>query len=678
MKSFKRHTITAALPYANGPIHLGHVAGVYLPSDIYARYLRNKGEDVLFICGSDENGMAITLRALKDGVTPQDIVDRYHPMLQSALAGLGISFDHYSRTSSSIHYETASEFFANIDAKGILEQKTTEQLYDAEYDQFLADRYVKGTCPKCGNEGAYGDQCESCGSSLSALELINPISTLSGNKPEVKTSTHWYFPLDKYENWLKEWLLEGHQEWKNNVYGQCKSWIDGGLAPRAVTRDLNWGVPVPAKGADGKVLYVWFDAPVGYISATKEWAQASGKDWEPYWKDEETRLLHFIGKDNIVFHCIFFPSMLKAHGDYILPDNVPGNEFLNLEGLKLSTSRNWAVWLHEYLEDLAGKEDVLRYVLCANMPETKDADFSWADFQARNNNELVATIGNFANRVFVLIKKYFDGKLPELGELDDYDKEVIRAINQTPDFMADSLDQFKFKEALNHWMNLARAGNKYLADTEPWKLIKTDETRVKTILHLAAQLVANLAILSEPFLPFFAKKVGNTTGVDVKDWNAAGSHELISSGKEIENPGHLFEKIDDAIVEIQRKKLEENKASNQPVHEQLKPEIQFDDFTKLDIRVGTIEAAEKVAKTKKLLKLTVDMGFEKRTIVSGIAEFFKPEDIIGQQVSVLVNLAPRKLKGIESQGMVLMAEDAEKGLVFVQPSQVIQSGAIVS
>lgn len=650
---------------------------MYLPADIYARYKRSKGEDVLFICGSDENGMAITLRAIREGVSPQEIVDRYHPMLQGALENVGISFDHYSRTSAAIHHETASEFFKVIDKKGILKQKTTQNLYDKKHDQFLADRYVKGTCPKCGHESAYGDQCENCGSSLSATELINPVSTLSGEAPELKETTHWYFPLDEYQDWLEEWIVKEHPEWKTNISGQCKSWLDAGLAPRAVTRDLNWGVPVPRTDAEGKVLYVWFDAPIGYISATKEWAQQNGKDWEPYWKDDSTRLLHFIGKDNIVFHCIFFPSMLKAHGDFIVPDNVPGNEFLNLEGDKLSTSRNWAVWLHEYLEDFPGKEDVLRYVLCANMPETKDADFNWEDYQKRNNNELVANVGNFVNRVFVLTQKYFDGKVPARNELEEIDQDVIENLESFPNRISKSLEEFRFKEALQEWMNLARAGNKYLGDTEPWQLIKTDAKRVETIMNICIQVVANLAQLGHPFLPHTSEKLATALGTPISDWPEKGSVNLIETGAELTSPGHLFQKIDEALVEAQRQKLEANKAQKEETVE-FKPEIQFDDFTKLDIRTGTIVEAEKVPKTKKLLKLTVDLGFEKRTVVSGIAEYYKPEEVIGQQVSVLANLAPRKLKGIESQGMILMAEDPELGLKFMQASDNVKNGSGVS
>lgn len=678
MANPKRYTITAALPYANGPIHLGHLAGVYLPADIYARYLRSRGQDVLFICGSDENGMAITLRAIREGVSPQDIVDRYHPMLQKALENIGVSFDHYSRTSAKIHHETAAEFFRKLDEEGKLQQKTTEQLYDESHEQFLADRYVKGTCPKCGNDNAYGDQCENCGSALSATELLNPTSTLSGNKPTLKETTHWYFPLDEYQDWLEHWILEEHREWKSNIAGQCKSWLNSGLAPRAVTRDLNWGVPVPRQDAEGKVLYVWFDAPIGYISATKEWAAENNTDWKPYWQSEDTKLVHFIGKDNIVFHCIFFPAMLKAHGGYILPDNVPGNEFLNLEGQKLSTSRNWAVWLHEYLEDLPGKEDVLRYVLCANMPENKDADFNWKDFQNRNNTELVANVGNLANRVFVLTAKYYQGLLPERGALNDIDQQLVEAIAQFPQTIGHAIEQYRFKEALGEWMNLARLGNRYLAETEPWKRIKTDPERVKTIMHIAMQLLGNLAILGAPMLPKLSNTLANALGIEDLSWSAAGGIDLLKPGTPATNPGHLFTKIEDDVINKQLEKLEANAKANSAAVEEAKAEIQFDDFTKVDMRVGTILEAEKVPKTKKLLKLTVDVGFEKRTIVSGIAQFFTPEDIVGQQVSVVVNLAPRKLKGIYSQGMILMAEDSSGKLIFVQPGQKWPNGSPIS
>ena len=680
MVQYKRHTITAALPYANGPVHFGHLAGCYLPADIYVRYLRSKGEDVAFICGSDENGMAITLRALKEGVKPQDIVNKFHPMIEKSFKGFGISFDIYSRTSSEKHAKVAAEFFKNLDDKDIFVQKKSLNLYDAKFDQFLTDRYVKGTCPNCGNENAYGDQCENCGSSLSATDLINPISTLSGEKPELKETSHWYFPLDKYQEWLEDWVLNQHKDWKSHVYGQCKSWLDAGLQPRAVTRDLTWGVPVPRKDAEGKVLYVWFDAPIGYITATQEWAEREGKNWEDYWKKEDTRLIHFIGKDNIVFHCIFFPAMLKAHGEFILPDNVPANEFLNLEGNKLSTSRNWAVWLHEYLEEFPHQVDALRYVLCANMPENKDADFNWKDFQTRNNNELVAILGNFANRVMVLTQKYFGGKVPELGMLNERDKEVVDGIAEFPNKIGKPLDQFKFKEALNEFMNLSRLGNRYLTDTEPWKLIKEDEERVATILNIGLQLVANLAILGEPFLPFFSEKVFKSLQLSDLKWEDAGVVDLVKTGIEISSTGHLFDKIEDKEVEKQVEKLLNNKKEQviEVKEEVSKPNVAFDDFTKLDIRIATITAAEKVAKTKKLLKITIDLGNEQRTVVSGIAEFFKPEDIIGKQVSVLVNLEPRKLKGIESQGMILMAEDKDGSLKFVSPTNIVNNGSHVA
>lgn len=678
MKTYKRHTVTSALPYVNGPIHFGHLVGCFLPADIYVRYLRSKGEDVLYICGSDENGMAITVRALKEGVTPKDIVDKYHPLVRDSLKQLGISFDWYSRTSSDIHFETAQEFFKELDQKGILEKKTTQQLYDPKHDQFLADRIVKGTCPKCGHNEAYGDQCENCGSSLSATDLINPLSTLSGETPELKETSHWYFPLDQFQEWLEKWVLEDHTDWKAHVYGQVKSWLKAGLQPRAVTRDLDWGVPVPREDADGKVLYVWFDAPVGYISSTKEWAKETGKDWEPYWKDEDTKLVHFIGKDNIVFHCIFFPAMLKAHGDFILPDNVPANEFLNLEGQKFSTSKNWAVWLHEYLEDVPGKEDVLRYVLTANMPEAKDADFNWKDFKDRNNNELVDTFANLTNRVFVLIHKNFEGKVPNGDDLNDNDRDTLALLEEYPARIGGAIEEYKFKAALNEWMNLARLGNKYLTENEPWKLMKTDKERAGVVLYVGMQIVASLAITCEPFLPFTAEKLKAILGLASCNWNDAGK-VLVDSGTAIENPGHLFSKIDDAFVNDRVKKLEENQASNaEPVHAEVKDTIQFEDFSKLDIRIGKVTAAEKVPKAKKLLKLNVDLGFESRTVVSGIAEHYSPEEIVGKQVTMLVNLAPRKLRGVESEGMILMAEDASGGLKFIVPEQDVTDGSSVA
>ncbi|PSR54609.1 methionine--tRNA ligase [Adhaeribacter arboris] len=675
---YKRYTVTAALPYANGPVHIGHLAGVYIPADIYVRYLRSKGADVKFVCGSDEHGVPITIRAQKEGITPQEIVDKYHKQIKDAFAEFNISFDIYSRTSNDTHHQTASEFFTNLYEKGVFEEKTSQQYFDEKSQQFLADRYIVGTCPRCGNENAYGDQCEKCGSSLSPTELINPKSMLSGEKPVLKETKHWYLPLDKYEDWLREWIVEGHKnDWKTNVYGQCKSWIDGGLQPRAVTRDLDWGVPVPLEEAKGKVLYVWFDAPIGYISATKDLTP----DWKTYWQDPETKLVHFIGKDNIVFHCIIFPVMLKAHGDYILPDNVPANEFLNLEGDKISTSRNWAVWLHEYLQDFPGKGDVLRYVLCANAPETKDNDFTWKDFQARNNNELLAIFGNFVNRALVLTHKYFNGLVPDKGDLTNLDREVLSQFETYPDKVAAALEQYRFKEALQEVMNLARLGNKYLADTEPWKLIKTDEARVKTILNIALQIAGSLSILIEPFLPTSAQKLADMLNIHLGKWYEAGMSEFIIPAHSLGEAKLLFEKIEDATVEAQVQKLLDTKQANllaNSVAEPAKENISFDDFSKIDIRVGTILEAEKVAKTKKLLKLKIDTGIDQRTIVSGIAEYFIPEAIIGQQVAVLVNLAPREIKGIQSQGMILMAENADGSLAFVQPSTVVKNGGTVS
>jgi methionyl-tRNA synthetase len=676
MKDYKRYLITAALPYANGPVHLGHLAGVYIPSDIYVRYLRQRGRDVKFICGSDEHGVPITIKAKNEGVTPQDIVDRYHSINKKAFADFGITFDIYSRTTSEEHKNTASEFFKKLYDKGEFIEKTSKQYFDTEAQQFLADRYITGTCPKCNNEGAYGDQCESCGTSLNATDLINPKSTLSGSQPELRNTLHWFLPLDKYEPWLKEWILEQNKHWKPNVYGQCKSWLDAGLQPRAVSRDLNWGIPVPVDGADGKVLYVWFDAPIGYISATKELTN----DWEKYWKDEDSRMIHFIGKDNIVFHCIIFPSMLKAEGSYILPENVPANEFLNLEGDKISTSKNWAVWLHEYLEEFPGKQDVLRYVLCANSPEAKDNDFTWKDFQTRNNNELVAVLGNFVNRALVLTHKYFDGKVPELGELTDFDKETLAEMPKIKDHVENSLESFRLREALKYAMELARLGNKYLADTEPWKLIKTDEQRVKTILNISLQITANLSSIMEAFLPDTAKKLRKFLAIDKISWENAANTDNLPVGQQINKPELLFEKIEDSQVEFQLEKLQKSKEANEISAFKAapqKPNIEFDDFTKMDIRVGTIIKAEKVAKTKKLLQLVVDTGIDKRTVVSGIAEFYEPEKIIGQQVCILLNLAPRKIRGIESQGMILMAEDADGSLRFTEPSENTMNGAEV-
>ena len=676
MQNYKRHLITTALPYANGPVHIGHLAGVYVPADIYVRYLRQKGEEVMFIGGSDEHGVPITIKAQKEGVTPQDIVDRYHNIIKKSFADLGISFNVYSRTSSETHYELSSEFFKKLYNDGKFIEKTSMQYYDAKANQFLADRYITGECPHCHNEKAYGDQCEACGTSLNATDLINPLSAITGNKPELKDTKHWYLPLDEYEAWLKEWILEGHKEWKPNVYGQCKSWLDSGLHPRAVTRDLDWGVPVPVEGGEGKVLYVWFDAPIGYISATKECTD----DWEKYWKDPETRMLHFIGKDNIVFHCIIFPSMLKAEGSYILPENVPANEFLNLEGDKISTSRNWAVWLHEYLEDFAGKQDVLRYVLTANAPETKDNDFTWKDFQARNNNELVAIYGNFVNRSLVLTHKYFNGIVPSRGELTAYDKEVLEEIPIIISRLEKQLENFHFRDALKEAMNLARLGNKYLADTEPWKVIKTDEERVKTILNVCLQIAANLTTLTEPFIPFSAEKLRNMLNLEIIAWEDMGDN-VIASGHSINKAELLFEKIEDDKIDEQINKLLETKKTNEAEaalsapSKPSKSNIEFEDFMKMDIRVGKIVAAEKVAKTKKLLKLTIDTGIDTRTVVSGIAEYYQPEDIIGQRVSILVNLAPKTLKGIESQGMILMAENADGTLSFIQTDKDVVPGS---
>ena len=675
MSKFKRNLITTALPYANGPVHIGHLAGVYVPADIYVRYLRKKGEDVAFIGGSDEHGVPITIKAQKEGVTPQDIVDRYHKIIKDSFEELGISFDIYSRTSSKTHHELSSAFFKKLYDEGKFIEKTSMQFYDEKAGQFLADRYIVGKCPHCGNERAYGDQCEACGTSLNATDLIDPVSAITGNKPELKETKHWYLPLDQYEGWLKEWILEEHKEWKPNVYGQCKSWLDNGLQPRAVTRDLDWGVPVPIEGAEGKVLYVWFDAPIGYISATKDLTP----EWEKYWKDPETRMIHFIGKDNIVFHCIIFPAMLKADGSYILPDNVPANEFLNLEGDKISTSRNWAVWLHEYLVEFPGKQDVLRYVLTANAPETKDNDFTWKDFQTRNNSELVAIYGNFINRTLVLTQKYFANRVPERGELTDYDKEVLAEIPQIVERVEKSLETFHFRDALKEAMNLARLGNKYLADTEPWKVIKTDEGRVKTILNICLQISANLSTLMEPFMPFSSQKLREFMNIDVIDWAKMGDG-VIPAGHELGEAGLLFEKIEDATIQAQIDKLLATKKANEMASVKAAPakeNIQYEDFMKIDIRVGKIIAAEKVAKTKKLMKLTVDTGIDERTIVSGIAEHYTPEEVIGRQVSVLVNLEPKPLKGIVSQGMILMAENADGTLSFVSPDKEVKTGSEV-
>ena len=678
MKDFKRHLITCALPYANGPVHIGHLAGVYVPADIYVRYLRLKGKDVMWVCGSDEHGVPITLKAKAEGVTPQEIVDKYHEIIKKSFADFGISFDTYSRTSAKIHHETVSEFFKKLYDNDDFIVKSSEQLYDAEANQFLADRYVTGTCPHCHNEGAYGDQCEKCGTSLSATDLINPKSAITGNVPVLKETKHWYLPLDKYSGFLEKWILEGHKEWKSNVYGQCKSWIkDIGLEPRAVTRDLNWGVPVPVEGADGKVLYVWFDAPIGYISATKEFSP----DWETYWKDPDTRLIHFIGKDNIVFHCIIFPAMLKAEGTYNLPDNVPANEFLNLEGDKISTSRNWAVWLHEYLEEFPCKQDVLRYVLTANAPETKDNDFTWKDFQARNNNELVAILGNFVNRTLVLTHKYYNGLVPEVGDLKQEDQDILAEIADMKEKVENALENFRFREALKEAMALARLGNKYLADTEPWKVVKTDENRVKEIMYVSLQITANLAGLLEPFLPFTTEKLLNFLNIEKYDWGKIGTTDLLKTGHQINKASLLFEKIDDKVVEAQIDKLLATKKNNQEANTPAEPQkenISFDDFTKMDMRLGTILEAEKVPKTKKLLKLKIDTGIDQRTVVSGIAEYYKPEDIVGKQVTILVNLSPRNIKGIESQGMILMAQNAVGELSFIEPEKAFKNGSMIS
>ena len=684
----QRYTITAALPYTNGPIHLGHLAGVYVPADIYARYLRLTGNDVAYICGSDEHGVAIPMRAKKDGVTPQEIIDKYHGIIKQSFQDFGISFDNYSRTSAEIHHKTASEFFVKLYEQGDFIEEVTEQLYDEQADQFLADRFVIGTCPNCGYEESYGDQCENCGTSHNATDLINPKSAITGNVPTLKRTKHWFLPLNKHEDFLREWILKGHKDdWKPNVYGQVKSWVDAGLRPRAVTRDLDWGIPVPVEGGEGKVLYVWFDAPIGYISATKEWAAREGKNWEDYWKDENTKLVHFIGKDNIVFHCIIFPSMLKAHGDYILPENVPANEFLNLEGRKLSTGKNWAVWLHEYLEEFPNQQDVLRYTLTANAPETKDNDFTWKDFQARNNNELVAIFGNFINRVVVLTHKYFGGIVPEPNAFSEVDEETLTSLKNFPGIIGKSVERYRFREASQELMNLARIGNKYLADEEPWKKIKTDEERVKTIMYVALQIAASLAVVSEPFLPFTSSKLKgilNVTSSSLSNlsWNELSEKDvLLASGHEINKQELLFSKIDDKTIDAQLEKLEATKVANEQVNKAVEPQketIEFEDFTKLDIRVGTILEAQKVPKTKKLLQLTVDVGIDVRTIVSGIAESFSPEEIIGQQVTVLTNLAPRKIRGVESQGMILMTDTPDGKLAFLEPEREVRNGQQIS
>lgn len=676
MKKYKRHLITSALPYANGPLHIGHLAGVYVPSDIYTRFLRLRGEDVISICGSDEHGVPITLKARSEGVTPQEIVDRYHAINKKAFEEFGIAFDIYSRTSNKIHYETASEFFLTLYNKGIFTEKTTEQYYDEEAGTFLADRYIRGTCPHCGNEDAYGDQCEGCGSSLSPTELINPRSMISGGKPVLKETLHWYLPLDKYEPWLKEWILEGHREWKTNVYGQCKSWLDQGLQPRAVSRDLDWGIPVPVENAEGKVLYVWFDAPIGYISATRELTP----DWENYWKDNNTRMIHFIGKDNIVFHCIIFPVMLKAEGSYILPDNVPANEFLNLENDKISTSRNWAVWLHEYLADFPGKQDSLRYSLCASAPETKDNDFTWKEFQARNNNELVAILGNFVNRALVLTINYYEGRVPARTVMLPEDEEVLREIGQIAVNVENAIEAFRFREALKEAMNLARLGNKYLAEAEPWKIVKTDPERVKTIMNIALQITANLAIVLEPFLPFSMEKLRGWINTGKPAWNVAGNPDILPEGHLINKPGLLFEKIEDDAIKRQVEKLHAGKQADDDTAEEIpqgKETVSFEEFSRIDIRTATVLEAEKVPKTSKLLRLKIDTGIDIRTIVSGIAEYFEPQSLVGRQISIVANLEPRKIRGIESKGMILMAEDRDGKLVLVSPLEKVNNGSVI-
>ena len=703
MDSPKRYTVTAALPYTNGPIHIGHLAGVYVPSDIYVRFLRLQGKDVVFVGGSDEHGVPITLKAKKEGITPQDVVDKYHTIIKNSFEEFGITFDNYSRTTAKIHNNTAQEFFKTLHENGTFTEENTQQFYDKEAQQFLADRFVVGTCPKCGFEESYGDQCEKCGTSHNATDLINPKSAITGATPSLKETKHWFLPLDKYEGWLKQWILEGHKkDWKPNVYGQVKSWIDEGLRPRAVTRDLDWGIPVPVEGGQGKVLYVWFDAPIGYISSTKEWAEKTGKDWEPYWKDKDTKLIHFIGKDNIVFHCIIFPVMLKAEGSYILPDNVPANEFLNLEGNKLSTSKNWAVWLHEYLREFEGKQDVLRYVLTSNAPETKDNDFTWKDFQARNNNELVAIFGNFINRVVVLTNKYYEGVVPQPNEYSEIDQQVLAELKAAPAVIASSIERYRFREAQGELMNVARLGNKYLADEEPWKLIKTDQERVKTIMYVALQIASAHSTLSEPFLPFTAKKLrtmldqkvagtGDTVSSSGLVWGnpedpawdrVAGKESLLLAGHKIGKAELLFAKIEDSEIQAQLDKLKATKVANESQEKKMVPQkdsATFEDFTKLDLRVGTIIEAEKMPKANKLLVLRVDTGIDVRTIVSGIAQHFQPKDIIGKKVTVLVNLAPRKLRGVLSEGMILMTENNQGKIVFINPDEdAVDSGALIS
>ena len=680
----KRYTLTAALPYTNGPIHIGHLAGVYVPADIYARFLRMQNRDVLFVCGSDEHGVAISMKAKKEGISPQEVIDKYNGIIKQSFEDFGISFDNYSRTSAKIHHDTASEFFKKLYTEGKFMEETTEQLYDAKADQFLADRFVTGTCPKCENPEAYGDQCEKCGSSLNATDLINPKSTITGEIPVMKATKHWFLPLDQYSDFLSEWILEGHKkDWKPNVYGQVKSWIDDGLKPRAVTRDLDWGIDVPVAGAEGKKLYVWFDAPIGYISASKEWGEKENKNWEPYWKDEDTKLVHFIGKDNIVFHCIIFPAMLKAEGSYILPENVPANEFLNLEGNKLSTSKNWAVWLHEYLEEFPNQQDVLRYALTANAPETKDNDFTWADFQARNNNELVAVFGNFINRVVVLTHKYYDGLVPSPNAFSEVDSQTLAELKAYPAIISSSIERYRFREALNEMMNVARLGNKYLADEEPWKMIKENPERVQTQMYVALQIATALQTLCEPFLPFSATKLQRMLPAKNLDWQAVeNNNELIAPNTLLGKGELLFSKIEDTQIQQQLDKLEATKAANTGENAVVEPQKEtttFDDFSKLDLRVGTIIEAEKMPKAKKLLVLKVDTGIDVRTIVSGIAEHFAPEDIIGKQVTVLVNLAPRALRGVDSEGMILMTENAKGELVFVNPNaEGVKNGATIA
>ncbi|WP_194774336.1 methionine--tRNA ligase [Pararhodonellum marinum] len=683
-KEFKRYTVTSALPYANGPVHIGHLAGCYIPSDIYVRYLRSQNKDVIYICGSDEHGVAITIKAQKEGVSPQEIVDRYHEMMKASFEEFGISFDHYSRTSAPIHHETAGGFFKNLYDKGEFIEQDTEQYYDEEAQQFLADRYIEGTCPKCGYEHAYGDQCERCGTSLSPTDLINPKSKLSGNSPVLKTTKHWFLDLASYTEFLKKWILEDHKDdWKNNVLGQCRSWLEAGdgLQARSMTRDMEWGVPVPIPGAEGKVLYVWFDAPIGYISSTKEWAAEKGIDWEPYWKDKDTKLVHFIGKDNIVFHCIIFPAILKTHGEYVLPDNVPANEFLNLEGDKISTSRNWAVWLHEYLEEFPGKQDVLRYVLTANAPETKDNDFTWKDFQSHNNSELVAIYGNFVNRAMVLTHKFFHGVVPPLGDCYQVDVDVMESLKTFPEKIEASIEKFRIREALALVIEMARLGNKYLADTEPWKTIKTDQARTGTILNIALNIAANLAIVSEPFLPFTSQRLFDMLHLDQLKWGEAGKADLIQAGHSINEASLLFEKIEDEVVAAQVNKLLEtkknNEANNTPVMP-MKELISYDDFAKLDMRVVKVLTAEKLPKSKKLLKLMVETGLGKKTVLSGIAEHFEPQELIGKEVVMLINLAPRKMMGIDSEGMILMAEDKDGSFRLLEPHLATSTGAVIS